>query len=342
MTDADSEEEHRIVAYRDECATHDIVGDAGGPITGAGFALTTPDGAELHLGAGRYYVAGTLLEDESEISFTEQPDRVDPPWPPAAGRRAIFLETWRRLVTALDDPSIREVALGGPTTSARERVVWQVGATGVAADWVCTDALPAIEQTTGGLAARAEPDALLSSPCLVPPQAGYTGLENRVYRVEVLTSGEAYDVAALADTAVATGFPAGEPHQVTVDALGALAVGDAGEVFSLGSGRGPCQGDVRVRHRDRRSDAHPHDRAAGVRALNERPPWCGAWTRRSSCRGTTAVWSPRSRPSTGLRSPFTTSGRTTCSGLRSANWLRSPTTASSSKGWTAVFTRSPT
>jgi hypothetical protein len=231
LTDADSEEEHRILGYREERATRDIVGPCGGPLPNAGFGLTSPDNVELRIGAGPYYAAGTLLENESETVYPDQPDRVEVPWPLPAGRHAIVLETWRRLITALDDPSIREVALGGPTTSSRERVVWQVGALPVAADWICTDELPDATSTTGELAARAEPDDVLTSPCLVPPQAGYTGLENQFYRVEIFESGAAYDLQAAADTVDVTAFPAGAPNQVTVSALGPLAVGDAVEIF---------------------------------------------------------------------------------------------------------------
>jgi Family of unknown function (DUF6519) len=241
LTDADSDEEHQILTYRAERGTEDIVGACGGPLPDAGFALGTPDNAELRIGAGPYYAAGTLLENESEIAFTDQPDRYDVPWPPPAGRHAIVLETWRRLVTALDDASIREVALGGPTTSSRERVLWQVGAVPVEGGWVCTDELPPAERTTGELAAQAQPDEELSSPCLIPPQAGYTGLENQFYRVEIFDSGDAYDLEAAPDTVAITAFPAGQPNQLTVAALGSLAVGDPVEVFRTGPDSDPIE-----------------------------------------------------------------------------------------------------
>jgi hypothetical protein len=151
------------------------------------------------------------------------------------------LDSWRRLITALDDASIREVALGGPTTSARERVVWQIDAVPVAANWDCTDDLPEVERTTGQLAARAEPVEELTSPCLIPPQAGYTGLENQFYRVEIFESGDAYDLQAAPQTVAVESFPAGQPNQLTVAALGPLAVGAAVEVFRSGPGFDPVE-----------------------------------------------------------------------------------------------------
>lgn len=241
LTDADSEEEHRILSYREERATQDIIGNCGAPLLDAGFGLSTPDNLELRIGAGSFYAAGTLLENESEISFRAQPDRFDVPWPLPQGRHAVVLDSWRRLITALDDRAIREVALGGPTTSSRERVVWQVGAVPVPADWTCTDALPDAGTTTGELAARSEPDEELSSPCLIPPQAGYTGLENQFYRVEIFDAGNAYDVDAAADTFAITGFPAGQPNQLTVAAVGDLAAGHAVEVVRTGPNSDPLQ-----------------------------------------------------------------------------------------------------
>lgn len=241
LTDADSEEQHRIVEHRHEAVTTAVVGDSGGPMTGAGFALSSPDSAQLLIGAGRYFVAGALVENESEVDYAAQPDRFDVPWPLPAGRHAILLEVWRRLVTALDDPAIREIALGGPTTSVRERVTWQVTALPVAADWVCSDPPPEAETTTGRLAARAEPDAALPTPCLIPPQAGYTGLENQLYRVEVLGSGEAYDIVAAPDVVAITDVPAGQPNQVVVAALGSLAIGDPVEVYRTGAGSDPLE-----------------------------------------------------------------------------------------------------
>ena len=42
------------------------------------------------------------------------------------GNYAVYLDVWERHVTYLDDDRIREVALGGPDTATRAKVVWQV------------------------------------------------------------------------------------------------------------------------------------------------------------------------------------------------------------------------
>ncbi len=242
LTDADLEEEHRILSGRHETTAADLIGGCGGPVGGAGFAVSSPDGLNLALSAGRYYASGTLLSNEAAINYTDQPDRfsADIAWPPAPGRYAIVLDAWRRLITALDDPSIREVALGGPTTSVREKAVWQVRHVAVNAAWDCAEPLPAGPETTGAMAARAVPEAALTTPCLVPPLAGYTGLENQLYRVEVLTPGGAVNLANAAVIAIVS-IPAGSTNQVVVSAQAAATLnpGDIVEIIRTGAGSDP-------------------------------------------------------------------------------------------------------
>src|SRR5262249_46311977 len=156
------------------------------------------------------------------------------------GRYVIVLDVWGRLITALDDPSIREVALGGPTTSAREKTIWQARQVLVDSDWTCGQALPPVPDTTGTMAARAEPEAALPAPCLVPPLAGYTGLENQFYRVEVFSSGAATNLAS-APVLPILSIPAGSTNQVVVSnqAATSLSVGESLEVTRTGAGNDP-------------------------------------------------------------------------------------------------------
>ncbi len=242
LTDADLEEEHRILSGAHERAAADLIGGCGGPIGAAGFAVSSPDGIRLALSGGRYYAGGKLVINEEAVGYANQPDRYSENmvWPPPPGRYAIVLDVWRRLITALDDPSIREVALGGPTTAVREKTVWQARHRPVPPNWTCADELPSIPETTGAMAARAEPEPLIASPCLVPPLAGYTGLENQLYRVEVVAAGAAADVATASTLAVVS-FPAGTSNQVELSAADAagLAVGEVVEVVRTGLGTDP-------------------------------------------------------------------------------------------------------
>src|SRR4051812_43360476 len=132
--DADWNEQHSIVRHRLDVEARDVIGESGAPLHNAGFQLTTADGKAVTIGAGRYYVGGILCENEAAIDYAHQPDL--PSAPAIAGLlqaahttvAILYLEAWRRVVTALDDAEIREVALGGPDTTLRSKTVWQVKA----------------------------------------------------------------------------------------------------------------------------------------------------------------------------------------------------------------------
>lgn len=201
--DADWNEQQSIDRHRADTEAKDIVGASGAPLHDAGFQLSTPDGKTLVIGKGRYYVGGLLCENENAVDYLLQPDYPKPPaladlFAAAQATTAIiYLDVWRRAVTALEDPAIREVALGGADTALRVKTVWQVKALPVklvgasvlscgdtVADW---DAL--VTRGTGLMSARAQPVQATDSPCLLPPGAGYRRLENQLYRVEVHKSG---------------------------------------------------------------------------------------------------------------------------------------------------------
>jgi hypothetical protein len=102
-----------------------------------------------------------------------------------------FLDVWERDITTLEDPSIREIALGGPDTTTRTRVVWQVRLAQQAASTCPTDLASLVSASTGAMSARAEASPNSSNPCVIPASAGYRSLENQLYRVEVHAPGKA-------------------------------------------------------------------------------------------------------------------------------------------------------
>ncbi len=233
MTDADLEEEHRILADRIESDAAELIGGCGGPFEDAGFGLL-PVGSTIEIGEGSYYVDGIRVENEGDLPGTGHGIVSDAYWPPAGGtgRYVAYLDVWRRLITALDDPSIREVALGGPTTAAREQTVWQVRLERVEGNPTCLDGLPDLHETTGEMAARATPEAAMTDPCDVPPSAGFKGLENQFYRIEVHDQGEAFDVSGAADVFDIGGFPADATNAVTLADPTVVDIGDAVEVYA--------------------------------------------------------------------------------------------------------------
>ncbi|WP_414506399.1 DUF6519 domain-containing protein [Streptomyces sp. NEAU-L66] len=147
-------------------------------------------------------------------TYWDQPDGFrDPERPgdrlPTAFPYLVYLKVWERLVTAAEDPALREVALGSalPDTAARAKVVWQVlplpaAALGLDSGDPTVDEVRAAfarwaEQAAAPgsrLAARSEhPGPADDEPCLVAPDARYRGPENQLYRVEVHDGGSAKD-----------------------------------------------------------------------------------------------------------------------------------------------------
>ncbi len=146
--DADWNEQGAIARYRDETTAADIIGRCGAPADVAGFEITT-DGVTLYIGQGRYYVDGILVENDLgklryaddrrppiALAYDDQ-DRLHLPGANLKAQLAemaqkglrfalVYLDVWQRHVTALDDPLLREVALGGPDTTTRLQTVWQV------------------------------------------------------------------------------------------------------------------------------------------------------------------------------------------------------------------------
>lgn len=175
---------------------------------------------ELKLAAGRIYVDGMLCELGDELTQTykhqesnelykcqpkeEEPQcdlRLPDAFSPVAHQTdLLYLEVWQRHVTAIEDPDIREIALGGPDTTTRVETVWRlkvepnVGAVTHAETHLldCDDAIngwPPPESnaflTTSVEASSEQP----TDPCDIGAEGGYRGLENRLYRVEIHQGG---------------------------------------------------------------------------------------------------------------------------------------------------------
>lgn len=180
----------------------DVIGPAGYPQDAAGFQIGLADDGDLSISPGRLYVDGILLENDlTEATYFCQPDGYldkDAEPLPDEGRYLVYLRVWERLVTALQDPSIREVALGdlAPDTAARSQVVWQVAHFPLSDEGEPVPAwrqwLTDLHEPRGTLRARAgkeddgDPD---DEPCVLPPSSKYRGESNQLYRVEIHRSG---------------------------------------------------------------------------------------------------------------------------------------------------------
>jgi hypothetical protein len=194
--DADWNEQAEICAHRDVALAADLIGPSGAPREGGGFAVSCADGGDLKLSAGRLYVGGTLCELETETTYLEQPDLpMAAAISPAAGRTdLVYLDVWQRLITAVEDPDIREPALGGSDTAVRARTVWQVkilpnvGVSGREEPIDGWPPPPSDARLAVAIGAQAAAPPRGDEGPLSPP-GGHPFLENSLYRVEIHKGG---------------------------------------------------------------------------------------------------------------------------------------------------------
>jgi Family of unknown function (DUF6519) len=188
---------------------------------------------------GHYYVDGLLLENEAPVMlFKDKDPDIFPEFQPHRARNLleiqptaetevglikglalnqatpciVYLDAWEHHVTHIEADHIREVALGGPDTTTRTQVAWQVRVAEISKDTLGKEFRPDepadrptkftarrwrewIKQHEGiapKLRARiknaqpADPD-----PCSLSPEARYRWLENQLYRIEVHQGGPA-------------------------------------------------------------------------------------------------------------------------------------------------------
>ncbi|MGD9526646.1 DUF6519 domain-containing protein [Pseudonocardia sp.] len=176
QTDADWNEDRDIALWQQRQARMDLIGPHGGPAGNAGLEVTTRTQGgtvTLQVGKGRYYVDGILIDNDAPVDIEKTPTD--------AGTYVIYLDVWERTVTAVEDPTIREVALGGPDTATRTQVVWKVRALPVAG------AMPACDAALPEWNALTERDAAGSDTRgrLQVTTDGFRPRDNRTYRVQI-------------------------------------------------------------------------------------------------------------------------------------------------------------
>ncbi len=197
--DADWNEQADILNYAGRTSTADIMGQSGVPIKNSGFNISASDDqSELMISPGRIYVDGILCENQEAISVSDQDDFPEATLPANDGLYLAYLEVWERNITTLEDPSLREMALGKAGSATRSQVMSQVKLLPVAdptqytghhsepTEWL---ALKERHQNRGKLKAQARSDEIVSDPCSYGARGGYTRLENQLYRIEIHKGG---------------------------------------------------------------------------------------------------------------------------------------------------------
>lgn len=252
QTDADFNEAQAIQQHRHHTTAGDVIGLCGTPKDSPGFEISFAADGGLAVDAGRYYVDGILCENEAAVKLAEQIAGVALPTAAQTLQEAsatiglVYLDAWARYITPIDDPLIRETALGGPDTAGRSQIFWLAkvlplrkaltGAVGLAdlirqqrelrtalagatapaerarlrievdtnqreiaklaraAGVFCTDDLDEWRALTASPAARmdarTQPGETSTDPCApASTGAGFSRLENQLYRVEVHQGG---------------------------------------------------------------------------------------------------------------------------------------------------------
>ena len=219
--DSSANELEEILDRRDRAEMYDTVGQAVYPLTTpTAFQIGVGLFGQLTIGQGRLYVDGILAECFGDMSapantnfdehmndlvgidpldYDKQPFFYSKPLYPALSAtpgaiNRVYLDVWQREVTVYEESALREIALNGPDTDNRMQTAWQVKVIQDRADVGGCATPPAswkalIAPTTARLTATATPAAPAPGPCVISPAGGYTGLENRLYRVEVHTAG---------------------------------------------------------------------------------------------------------------------------------------------------------
>jgi hypothetical protein len=218
--DADFNEFEEILDRRDRSTAYDTFGGSVIPSTTPdAFKIGVDANNDLTIGTGRAYVDGIQVENFGDLStpatadfdaaignlvnklplaFKAQPfaygqPNAPLPFPAISATpgtlNLVYLDVWQREVTSWEDERLLEPALGGPDTATRIQTAWQVKAlAGVKGD-ACSNLPPELGPSTARMTAMATAAPPAPSPCVIQPAGGYTGLENRLYRVEIHKAG---------------------------------------------------------------------------------------------------------------------------------------------------------
>src|SRR3989304_3049191 len=150
--DADWNENLSIGSHLLRTLTRDVVGECGVPVHVDAFKIDVPNTIDPQKpdfnisagpqGKGRMYAGGSLCEIENDTTYLTQPDWLSAPTgtslanlgPQALGpfgnvetrTDLVYIDVWPPTISAIEDPHIREVALGGPDTAERVKLIWQI------------------------------------------------------------------------------------------------------------------------------------------------------------------------------------------------------------------------
>ena len=215
--EADWNEAQAIAAAQSRAQLLNVIGTSGTPDDG--YRLLPPPSppaagspTDLTVQHGTFYVGGARVELDADVAIGAQPDWRDfpaepaaadqpaPSAPPQTGNELVYLLLREQEVSAVEDSALREIALGGPDTGQRTRILQRVLRHPTTADtWADGWADAGKSWAANGYALdpatlRLESEARLqvSFTSVTPPSAcqpdalgGYLGAENQLIRVQI-------------------------------------------------------------------------------------------------------------------------------------------------------------
>jgi hypothetical protein len=192
--------------------TLEIVGPAGTPDKGYQVMDTSQPATpyDFSVGPGTMYVGGVRVELDTPVNYLTQPEWLDhtfdPDWVDPSQLKAlpskefVYLFLREQEVSAVEDYALRDVALGGPDTAARTRIIQHIVRLETHAT-DCADALAIaitawaqeglkFDPTTMRLLPQSTlrvtfPDAPQPDPCEPETVAGYLGADNQLIRIQI-------------------------------------------------------------------------------------------------------------------------------------------------------------
>jgi hypothetical protein len=194
--EADNNEATTLASEALRLETVDIIGPTGA--VGDGYEVgpgTGPDGVTIH--AGTFYLGGWRLELDKAIDISPQTDKDGI----SEGYFAVALLLTEQSVCAVEDQALREVALGGPDTAARMRLMQKFLRIPVKGD-TCAEAkatvlgllekqgIKRLDHTLQLISAATLKVAFVqgppsTDPCTPAAAGGYLGADNQMVRVTV-------------------------------------------------------------------------------------------------------------------------------------------------------------
>lgn len=210
LTDDDHNENERLHGEDMRRSRVDIIGPAGSPDDG--FSIQNPvitgGRIDFDIVPGTFYLGGNRLTLENTEKFQVQSDWLNmdvadmPPAPAGARFDLVYLECWQQAVSAVEDSELFEVALGGPDTGTRMKLMRRVhvfaeaGAPDCEQPWATLTGLWAA-RGLGTLNNQAElvvdtklqvgfvpgPTGDLCTPAIA---GGYLGADNQAIRVQLV------------------------------------------------------------------------------------------------------------------------------------------------------------